>query len=347
MAAAQEYGILRFNGPLSVIPVTPEEVKGKRLWVNLLMGPTGSGKSAFIQALSADHDLSISKDTLESVTQNVTCYQVVNLSNTWDLTYILMDTPGLLDPKLSESRITKMIKEKLDDLRKTHKSISVAILYFQPITDIRIGRSKGGAVKLVRAFAGSFHALGIVVATTMWNCISTAQQIADANCRFSCLENEIFATSLELRIQVTKFKFSRGSALSILDMPSIGWAHDEVLLQNVDLQYQPIICNNLLERISNAQQQLHSLEGDRCHASRPGKEDPLLLGVVLMDERAVLSALQSFLDDLYEIDPQSCSSPFPQKNSPQAESPPTTKSLRSHLKTMTILSFKKIFRKTP
>ncbi|KAF9049161.1 hypothetical protein BJ165DRAFT_1078258 [Panaeolus papilionaceus] len=375
-----EMEFLKINGPLSVAPVRPEDVRGKFLWVYILMGPTGSGKSAklflflqFIESLSPNQDLKISKDSLDSVTQNVTCYQVVNLTNTsktWN--FILMDTPGFLDTKLSESRITSMITEQLDSLCQSATNIHVMILYFQPITDIRMGGSKRDAVKLLRAFAESFKATGINLVTTMWNHMSRPQQIIDGNHRIISLEKEIFV-SAKLGLRVHKFEFSRDSALSILENTYGGWSHYRNTSQNMDNQYQSLICNNLLDRISSAQQHLQFLAEDKKHATTPGKEDPCLLKVVLRDERAVLAALQSFLDDLvtfgatglealeslldacYVNDPGSCSSPWPQPvillgkssievpNSPPSPSP-SHNSFSARLKDF-VSPLKKKFRK--
>ena len=167
----------------------------------------------FIESLSPDQKLDISKNSLESVTQKVVCYQVVNLTyQAWSI--LLVDTPGFLDTKLSESRITKMIVETLDSLQyvfncsttqltmflfsmvllvsQSAASVAVFILYFQPITDIRMGGSKRDAVKLLRAFAESFRAIGITVVTTMWNHIPSSKKMEDANHRLSNLQNEIF-----------------------------------------------------------------------------------------------------------------------------------------------------------
>ncbi|KAF9049150.1 hypothetical protein BJ165DRAFT_1402971 [Panaeolus papilionaceus] len=286
---------LKINGPLSVVPITPGEVKGKTLGVHILLGPTGSGKSAFIQSISPNHDLGISKDSLESVTRDITCYRVVGLSDANNNAYILMDTPGFLDTRLSESRITKMIEHQLDHLR-------VCILYFQPITDIRMSGSKRGAVRLARAFAESFNARMINITTTMWNMIATAQQLENANRRFSSLRDGIFAHSHTLRTQVTKFGLSRDSTLSLLDMMAYGWHHDIHYARNPDLEYQSIIYKNLLERITNAQQQLHLLSKEKEAAIASGSDDPSLLDMVLKDETTTLTALQSFLKDLTDID---------------------------------------------
>ncbi|KAF9033330.1 hypothetical protein BJ165DRAFT_1534617 [Panaeolus papilionaceus] len=329
-----EYPYLEFQGPISVIPVTAEDVRREYLDVCLLMSSTGSGKSAFIELLLPDQKLDISKDSLESVTQEVICYQVVNLTHLgWNV--ILVDTPGFLDTKMSESRITKMITETLDSLHKSAAMVVVRILYFQPITDIRMGGSKRDAIKLLRAFAVSFRADGLAVVTTMWNQISSSKKMEDANLRFSELQKKIFVASDTLPINVTKFEFSHDSALSILDFSYGGWLHDKKS-QKVDPQYQSLIHNNLLERISNIHQQLLTLAEDKQSAIIPGREDPLLLEVVLRNEKVALGVLQSFLDDLYEIDPESCSSPLPHL--------PLHAALKSHFRRF-VVTGKRVFRK--
>ncbi|KAF9033328.1 hypothetical protein BJ165DRAFT_1410404 [Panaeolus papilionaceus] len=346
-----EYDYLKFKGPISIVPVTPKDVKGEKLWVYILMGPTGSGKSAFIESLLPDQKLDISKDSLESVTQEVVCYQVINLTHSeWNV--ILVDTPGFLDTKLSESQITKMITETLDSLCQSAASVVVLILYFQHITDIRMGGSKRDAVKLLRAFAESFGADGITVVTTMWNHILSPKKMQDANNR----------SSDRFYINVMKFEFSHNSAVSILDLLYGGWNHTITTSQNVDPKYQFLIHNNLLERISNIQQRLLTLAGDKQSAITPGREDPLLLEDVLREEKVALDTLQSFLDDLYEINPESCLSSFPQENvsqspplaSPLSQSPPPLllsssnpskkKSMSTCLKGV-ISHLKKIFKK--
>ncbi|KAF9037483.1 hypothetical protein BJ165DRAFT_1532167 [Panaeolus papilionaceus] len=86
------------------------------------------------------------------------------------------------------------------------------------------------------------------------------------------------------------------SALSILDNCDSGW----IKPQKIVPKYQSLICNNLIERITSTWQQPYIFA-----------EDPLLLEIVLRDEKLALGALQSFLDDLYDIDSESCSSPLP------------------------------------
>ncbi|KAF9040915.1 hypothetical protein BJ165DRAFT_1596306 [Panaeolus papilionaceus] len=174
------------------------------------MGPTGSGKSSFIESLAPDQHLDISKDSLESVTQEVNCYQVINLSSQYyDRSFVLMDTPGFLDPRLSEGRIMRMVTESLNAICQFSSYTVVYIFYFQPITDIRIGSSKRDAVKILREYVNQYKAKDISVITTMWNRLSTPKQLEDASHRFNTLKEEIYARSGSLNITVTKFDTSK------------------------------------------------------------------------------------------------------------------------------------------
>ncbi|PPR07916.1 hypothetical protein CVT24_000654 [Panaeolus cyanescens] len=85
------------------------------VFVILLVGPTGSGKSSFIEALADNKSLGISKDQLEGFTQNVTAYHVENMMVKWrqgrgrwtqpDSPVCFLDTPGFSDTKISEMEV--------------------------------------------------------------------------------------------------------------------------------------------------------------------------------------------------------------------------------------------------
>ncbi|KAF9042524.1 hypothetical protein BJ165DRAFT_1529915 [Panaeolus papilionaceus] len=313
-----DYKILMINGPISLVPVEPKDVKGKDLWVYILMGPTGAGKSAFIEALSPSQNLDISKDSLDSVTQVVTCYRVVNVVNGAHYIYAVMDTPGFLDTSLSESRIITMIEEKLGGIRQATERLAVSLLYFQPITDIRMGGSKRGAVKVLRAFAKSFNATGLSVVTTMWNCILTPKQIDDASRRLESLKNEVFTNSPLPNIMITKFEFSRCSALTVLDEPYGGWFF-ESNSRRLDSEYQSSIRDSLIQRIANLQQRLRVLADDKRDMMTHGDECGELVELLEAQERAALDDLQSFSYDLCVLDPEAYQplsrSPFPSTSS--------------------------------
>ncbi|KAF9038008.1 hypothetical protein BJ165DRAFT_1597079 [Panaeolus papilionaceus] len=282
-ARAKRYYYLSINGPLSVETIAPgERLEENHLLAFVLIGPTGAGKSSFVESIVPDQNLLISKDTLESVTQNVVCYRIKNLSYGKDFSYVLLDTPGFLDPELSESRIIRMITDALDNLRKSAAIVVVIILYFQPITDIRISRSKEDSVNLLRAFSESFKASNIDVITSMWNTLATTAQIEDANIRFESLRDRIFNNSEKLNIKVSKFDRTTHAALEIMDRTWSGWIHDIRTVEHWhDPQCHSLVRDNLIKRVAETQEQLRLLAEDKQHATTPGNEDLRLLEVLL------------------------------------------------------------------
>ncbi|KAF9031910.1 hypothetical protein BJ165DRAFT_1571790 [Panaeolus papilionaceus] len=194
MSDETHYDYPQVLGPLRVEPVIPEELKGQRVRVCILMGPTGAGKSAFIEALAPKQGLSISKDTIDSVTQNIVCYNVVNLHDGGN-PVVLMDTPGLLDLHMSESRVISMISSELDALRTNSSSVEMAVItlcYFHAIDVARMGRTKRSAVEFLKGFAQTFRANNVNIVTTMWNKLWNEKLATDAEQRFNTLQVEIY-----------------------------------------------------------------------------------------------------------------------------------------------------------
>ncbi|KAF9031913.1 hypothetical protein BJ165DRAFT_1616456, partial [Panaeolus papilionaceus] len=188
------YTYLKVLGPLHVEPVPPHHLKGERVRVCIIMGPTGSGKSAFIEALALEKALSISGDSLDGVTKHVVCYRVKNLQD-GELPVILMDTPGLLDPCISESRVVGMISKELEVLRISVEMAVVTLCYFHPIDVPRMGATRRGAVKFLQGFAQTFKANNVNVVTTMWNKLWNDKLSTAAELRFEALKVEIYKAS--------------------------------------------------------------------------------------------------------------------------------------------------------
>ncbi|PPQ73191.1 hypothetical protein CVT24_010022 [Panaeolus cyanescens] len=213
-----------------------------------------------------------------------------------------MDTPGFLDPNLSECRILKMITDKLDDIRRSANRVSVNILYFQPITDIRFAGMKRRSVDLLRGFANAFMAKNVDIITTMWNTLWKPEQHIAANTRFECLRNEVFQGSRQLRINVYKYLGTRASSLLILDNFRFSWVHNAHLCKAANQQM--LGRDHLLERISNGNRQLCALS-DELNFARDSIQDNPILGVILKQQiRDVKAQLWSFIHDLRVVDPE-------------------------------------------
>ncbi|KAF9032066.1 hypothetical protein BJ165DRAFT_1616429 [Panaeolus papilionaceus] len=313
---AQRYRNIGIDGPVHVQPLAPSDLKGIDVFLIILMGATGAGKSAFIQALSPKQDLHISKNTLESVTQEINLYKLVNVTNQRAVApYILMDTPGFLDTTLSESRITRMITDKLNTLRGITQDLWVSVYYFHPITDIRLSGSKRHSIALLKSFAESYIAASINVVTTMWNTLLTPKQLEDATKRYRSLELEVFTKSSSLDVILSKFKCTKKTALSVLDTTWRGWHHNVDKVQDVNRypHYHALTLSNSLSRITNTQQQLLFLAEDKASTLASGSNltSKRVLKVLDKKEKATREVLQAFIYDLYEFDQSAYRSAFP------------------------------------
>ncbi|KAF9042433.1 hypothetical protein BJ165DRAFT_1308045, partial [Panaeolus papilionaceus] len=158
-----------------------------------ILGPTGAGKSSFIEALAGEgQSLGISKDQLAGFTQEVTAYQVKNakvqgVEHTFTL--YLIDVPGFSDSKISELEIITKVKQWMNDQGIWAVT---GVLYLSPITDTRAPGSKRWTIKMIQLLLhnDSFHYLNIV--TTMWDRLSNPQAKKRAETNFAQLQDDIW-----------------------------------------------------------------------------------------------------------------------------------------------------------
>ncbi|KAF9047730.1 hypothetical protein BJ165DRAFT_1119625 [Panaeolus papilionaceus] len=187
------YKHLKYTSPVSVLARPKNELfssleKSQAAFI-LLLGPTGSGKSTFIEALAEEGSaLGISKNQLDSVTQDIVSYQLVNVHQKRDhdrkhdeYTFHIIDTPGFSDNALSELKVFNMLVEWMerlqgppadDSLQRVpqglkelgRRSVIDHILYFHPITDPRIPGSKSNSFRCLRRLPS---AIWVIAARTI------------------------------------------------------------------------------------------------------------------------------------------------------------------------------------
>ncbi|PPQ76102.1 hypothetical protein CVT24_003697 [Panaeolus cyanescens] len=302
------------KGPVTAIPICEgDDLKYTVAFVLILMGPTGSGKSAFIESLVSGPLPGISKDTLESVTQEAICYRMMNLRDgNCNRSVILIDTPGFLDTKISESKVLAMVEDKLKYLRKHAYDILVSMLYFERITDTRLSGSKQKSIALLKAFAVKFDVDHVMIITTMWNTLWTPMQIENAERRYACLQRDLGANSttvlpgMKLVYQVPmmiieKFGFTADSAVSIIRQASFcdPRPNDRNTHKGT---YNSLSLECMLIRISNVQQQLYVLERDIKMTYTPGNKNRKLRKVLQSSEKEARNTLHLLSEELYHFD---------------------------------------------
>ncbi|KAF9054850.1 hypothetical protein BJ165DRAFT_1523324 [Panaeolus papilionaceus] len=181
------------------------------------MGPTGAGKSSFIEALASDsQSLSISKNQLSGYTQNITAYRLVNVSQMMDSLYCpvyLVDTPGFSDPKISEVEIISMVIQWLKEIGRYTVG---RVLFLTPITETRLSGTRRRTIEMLKALLTPHADIGAtIVVTTMWDTLYNERTRARAESNFLQLTDEEYLAGG--RIITTRFMNDRISALQILD----------------------------------------------------------------------------------------------------------------------------------
>ncbi|KAF9047928.1 hypothetical protein BJ165DRAFT_1527185 [Panaeolus papilionaceus] len=304
---------LSILGEVSVEPC--ESVSRDPLWCILILGPTGAGKSRasvyglpFIEALAGEgQSLGLSKDQLAGFTQDVTGYKVKNAIVKWrslTFTLCLIDTPGFSDTKISELEIITKVKKWMTD---QHVGRLYGVLYFSPITDTRAPGSKRRTIKMIQSLLDdkAFNCVSIV--TTMWDKVSDGQPKKRAEANFVQLRDDIWKGPVSKGARVSRSYNNYESAIQILrdNINSGGYNqfpltdHTLVLATNPKHHSAPFLYQELLDRVTNARQEMESLQQEKTQLiSDP---DPQLESVVYAKLPEVKDDLSKFLGQLIDF----------------------------------------------
>ncbi|KAF9051279.1 P-loop containing nucleoside triphosphate hydrolase protein [Panaeolus papilionaceus] len=278
----------------------------------MIMGPTGAGKSTFIEALAGkNQSLGISKDQLAGFTQDVTAYEVVNakLQNEAGNNYPvwLIDTPGFSDSKISELEIIRKAKEWV---QKNSKRFIERILYVYPITDTRVPGSKRRTIKMLQSLfeIQSGAAPHISIVTTMWDRLGNTDAMERAEKHFAQLQDDVWKEVVGGGGNIMRFHNTQESALDALKISLQGPSlHPSGLsrppLQNSNLStrdpYFPSLYQELLDRINTCQQGIELLQMDKAQLTID--PDPQLAAVVIPKLQEIEQDLDKFQHQLFEI----------------------------------------------
>ncbi|KAF9034273.1 hypothetical protein BJ165DRAFT_1534101 [Panaeolus papilionaceus] len=286
---------LSIAGDIYVEPVTTRIARRPAPCVYLIMGPTGAGKSSFVEALAGvSQTLSISKDQLAGYTQTVTAYRLVNVLHTQHdppRPVYLIDTPGFSDSKIAEIEILNMVRKwaQDNDLR-----FSGRILYLTPITETRLPGSRRRTFAMLKRIVESHWSsieISLIIVTTMWDTVHNQRTRNRAESNFTQLRDEISQGFVRYpRTDVIKFTKTRSSALLAID-------HSFFLssvFKDFDTSTSPHLYQDLHERIQGALQEKQMIESDL--AQPEARTNPNFRAVLKRNWRENHKTLTNFID---------------------------------------------------
>ncbi|KAI6010120.1 P-loop containing nucleoside triphosphate hydrolase protein [Pisolithus marmoratus] len=175
------------------------------------MGPTGSGKSNFINKLTSSREESRANG-LKSCTQDIREF-IVNLDG--GKRYVFVDTPGFDDTYKSDREILRTIADWLEEKYRGHIKLT-GVIYTHRISDNRMSGSVCKNLDLFGQLCGDDAAQCVRLVTTMWdNQKPENTQIWQK--RASQLEQNFWKPLISLGARHERFNNTQKSAWNIVN----------------------------------------------------------------------------------------------------------------------------------
>jgi len=194
----------------------------------VVMGPTGSGKSTFIDIATGQDGHTVGHG-LESETSDIRAVRVKH-PTTGD-PVILVDTPGFDDSFKSDVEILTTIAEWLVKTYKGHLNLA-KILYLHRIIDNRMSGSLLKNLQLFKSLCGQQAMLNVVIVTTMWS----RDRGVEGKDREKGLKDRYWADMMAQGCTVKRFQDTYASAWHIIGHPAAA----EINSANVRLSHEMV-----------------------------------------------------------------------------------------------------------
>jgi len=177
-----------------------------------VMGPTGAGKSRFIDIATQQAHTANVGHSLESCTSEVRAVRFQRTDGNGTRSYVIVDTPGFDDTNKPDTVILALIANWLKTTYKQAVHLA-GIIYLHRISDNRMA---GSPLKNLRMFAklcGDDPLRNVILATTMWDRVDKSK----GEERQRELEGKYWKDMRDHGSQTRRFGGSFDSAWNIID----------------------------------------------------------------------------------------------------------------------------------
>ncbi|KDQ18741.1 hypothetical protein BOTBODRAFT_127680 [Botryobasidium botryosum FD-172 SS1] len=171
-----------------------------------IMGPTGSGKSSFINLVSGS-DGAVGH-TLKSCTREVEPTDVFELGGH---RVRLIDTPGFDDSRVSDADILQKIADFMDVSYRSGRKLN-GLLYFHRIIDNRVGGVSYMNMQMFQKLCGDGALKNVFLCTTMWDLVPP--EVGEERERE--LKEDFWASMIEQGASVVRHDGSAGAARNVV-----------------------------------------------------------------------------------------------------------------------------------
>ncbi|GLB39663.1 putative protein with domain-containing protein [Lyophyllum shimeji] len=157
---------LKPTQPLSSSGSRPPNSMITQYIIIALVGPTGSGKSHFINTATKQSAVVVGND-LESCTQDVQAITYPHPDGS-GRRVVLVDTPGFDDTERTDYQVLELIANWMKETYQEHITLT-GLLFFHRITDGRMRGTPLRNLKMFEALCGKEALENVVLMTTMWD----------------------------------------------------------------------------------------------------------------------------------------------------------------------------------
>ncbi|KUJ09074.1 P-loop containing nucleoside triphosphate hydrolase protein [Mollisia scopiformis] len=173
-----------------------------------IMGPTGSGKSSFINTITGRPVRETGGD-LESTTEDAECeHMVLN-----GVPVTLIDTPGFDDTYLTEAQVLRKISSYLIEMYEENQKLT-GVLYLRDIHEKKMKGSEKRNIDLFFSLCGEKYLSNVRLVTTKWD--DDCEAVDAVEGREAELREKFWAHMERLGCRYSKYFNTQASATGIV-----------------------------------------------------------------------------------------------------------------------------------